>query len=117
MRHTSLIGTLPPVWSRYGKEVLAHALVATDAGGQPATLDPSQLEPIDRREVAHIFAITLEELVDPKRQKHALFRDDPLLPYIEWDVRDETQGYTGAETIWGLSGWTLNVFARAIGLL
>ena len=131
VQHVSLLGSLPPVWSRYGKEVLAHVQAASpepwpsnpaDQDAQLPAFDVAKLEPLDRAEVARIFALTLEELVDESRHRRDSFREDASLPYIVLDVKDKTEpvaqlGQPGAaDLLWGLSGWSLNTFARAIGL-
>ncbi|KLO19278.1 hypothetical protein SCHPADRAFT_67935 [Schizopora paradoxa] len=96
------------------------------------SLSMSSLKP-SAPEVAHVFHLPLAELVSPKRLHEHQFRGK--LPYWAIDVTDIVGGVAGQDwagetpvdevgggtegrlEVWGLTGWYLNLFMRAIGLL
>ena len=76
-------------------------------------------------EVASIFHLPFSELTNPARLGIGYFRG--ARPYWEIDVTDVSGLKTGPEgadnekkeslRIWGLTGWYVNLFLRALGLL
>ena len=104
----------------------------TDLDKPIPSLPLSSLTPSEP-EVAKIFHLPLEELVQPARLRLHQFRG--WAPYWAVDVSDIAGGDSGvdwtAETsldevgggregkleVWGLTGWYTNLFMRAIGVL
>lgn len=145
-RQIDLLGELGPpelslskmrVWPYVG---LVHKDVETRTDyhehGTPnahiPSLSMSSLKP-SAPEVAHVFHLPLAELVSPKRLHEYQFRGGE--PYWAVDVTDVVGGVAGQDwagetpvdevgggtegrlEVWGLTGWYLNIFMRAIGLL
>jgi len=126
-----ILGELDGIKSRVGKDVGVFVAFLRGPDGSD-TIDVTALRPLSMTddEVAHIFGLSLLDVLDESRQTVDYMRGLADFPYLVISVREETLGFAQVGDgrpgrpldeesleLWGLGGWAVCAFLRTVGLL